>query len=761
MDHADHRQNQVNSHISRAGHPEDTWHVLIVDDDIAVHDVTRLSLHNVRLLGRRLKLFHAMSAAEALTIFRQQPDIAVALLDVVMEQHDAGLRLVQSIRDELQMHEVRLILRTGQPGYAPEEKVIHDYDINDYKTKQELTHTHLITSMVSCLRSYQQIKTINQNRAGLRKIISACSNLQELTSLQAFSEGVITQIASLLGLSAEGMICATVNQPTTTTRASVRDDTGTQAETANGSTLIVGAAGRYAAFNQQPLDSLEDSHRRTVIRRSLSEQQHLFLPDETVLYTGAGANAAAIYLHTSRRINDADRELIELFLSNIAIAYQNITRFQRLREEAFYDPLTRLANRNEFIRLLQEARFDKDQHAVVVLLDLKHFAEINDGLGQDVGDSLLIAVARRLEQKFGHDTMIARVDADVFGMIGDENTLNPLAVLASFDTPFQSGDQQLLVSATLGLGQLDLMGNEGITRLKRAYIALNAAKRNLLSNYAYYVPKMEEDTEQRLILSRTLRDALRHNELQVWYQPQFDLRTRSITGVEALLRWPQKDGSFIPPTVFIPIAEHSGLIVDIGFHVIDQVCADLSDLAAAGYPDLRSAINISMPQFRSPNFISGLMSALRNSGINAAQIELEITESVLMDEPEIVIKALRQLKQLGFTVSIDDFGTGFSSLSYLRHLPLDRMKVDRSFVRDIDQPGGHVIIESILSLGKQLGLRRIAEGIETIEQENFVRQHGCQEGQGFLYAPAMSLSALKHFMQQRQPLRRDLQRQQP
>jgi c-di-GMP phosphodiesterase len=727
-------QNTINKHVSRSGHPQDTWYVLIVDDDVEVHDVTRLSLHNVRLLGRRVKLFHAMSAAEAKKILQQEPGIAVVLLDVVMEQPDAGLRLVQAIREELGMHEVRIILRTGQPGYAPEEKVIHDYDINDYKTKQDLTHTHLVTAVVACLRSYQQIKTINQNRTGLHKIIAASSNLLELQSIQAFSDGVITQIASLLGLSAEGLMCAV------------------QHDHEDGPAMrILGAAGKYADLNQQPLDLLEDSHRRTVIRRCLDEQQHLFLADETVLFIGKAPHAAAIYLHTSRRIEELDRELIELFLNNISIAYQNVSLFQQLRTTAFTDPLTRLANRNEFIRLLHETHFGDGANPVIVLLDLKHFSEINDGLGQDVGDELLKAVAQRLQLMFGNDTVIARIDADVFGLIGEESILNPLSILASFDTPFQSGDQQLLITAKLGLGQIELMGEAGLTRLKRAYIALNVAKRNLLSSYAYYVPKMEEDTEQRLVISRALREALTQRTLQVWYQPQFDLNSHNITGVEALLRWPQQNGDFIPPSIFIPIAEHSGLIVDIGLWVIDQVCSDLAQLSKEGFPALRSAINISMQQFRSPSFISGIMQSLNQSKIDAAQIELEITESVLMDEPEVVIKALRHLKLLGITTSIDDFGTGFSSLSYLRHLPLDRMKIDRSFVRDINQPGGQVIIESILSLGQQLGLRTIAEGIETMAQEGFVRQHGCHEGQGYLYAQAMPLEALKRFIERQRP----------
>lgn len=731
------------SSYNPAVHPQDTWHVLVVDDDIEVHDVTRLALHNIRLLGRRLKLFHAMSAVEAEQILQQQPEIAVVLLDVVMDQPDAGLRLVKTIREQMQRQELRIILRTGQPGYAPEEKVIHDYDINDYKTKQELTHTHLITSVVACLRSYQQIRTINQNRAGLHKIIAASSNLLEQQSLQEFSDGVITQITSLLGLSAEGLMCASVSLDAL--HDPLSGDTAVNSGDSQ-APVIVGAAGHYARLNQQPLSQLEDSHRRAVIRRCLQEQKHLFLTDETVLYIGKAPFAAAIYLHTSRPVETLDREMIELFLHNISIAYQNVALFQQLRAAAFTDPLTRLANRNEFIRLLQDVDFPAGRNPIVVLLDLKHFSDINDGLGQDVGDDLLKAVAQRLQFTFGDDTVIARIDADVFGLIGDEAALNPVAILATFDTPFKSGDQQLLVTAALGIGKLEVMGELGLTRLKRAYIALNAAKRSLLGNYAYYIPQMEEDTEQRLVISRALREALSNGQLQVWYQPQYELQSRQVIGMEALLRWPQQDGDFIPPSVFIPIAEHSGLIVDIGFWVIEQVCSDLAKLTTEGFPPLRCAINVSMQQFRGHNLISFIISALTRSGIEASQLELEITESLLMDEPDVVIKALRQLKQLGITISIDDFGTGFSSLNYLRHLPLDRMKVDRSFVRDIHQPGGHVIIESILSLGQQLGLRTIAEGIETAEQEDFMLSHGCQEGQGYLYAQAMPLAALKRFL---------------
>ena len=261
---------------------------------------------------------------------------------------------------------------------------------------------------------------------------------------------------------------------------------------------------------------------------------------------------------------------------------------------------------------------------------------------------------------------------------------------------------------------------------------------------------MEEAKEQRLQMIRQLRVDFALQRLRIWYQPQYDLQTRRVVCLEALLRWPQEDGSYIPPGVFIPIAEYSGLIVSIGGWVLEQACAQLAQFRNAGITGMRIAVNVSIPQFRSPLFIALVANVLQRYQIAPGELELEITESVLMDDPETMIQRLTKLKSLGVCISVDDFGTGFSSLNYLRRLPLDKIKVDASFVRDLATEGGAAIAETIVHLGRQLGLLTIAEGVETLEQEIAMRDIGCNEAQGFYFARPVPLEQLAHLLEQPQ-----------
>ena len=240
-------------------HSSGEWHLLIVDDDEEIHTVTKLALSDLLVLDRKLVFHHAFSGKEALKFLAQNPYIAVILLDVVMESDDAGLKVVQQIRDELKMDEVRIVLRTGQPGYAPEESVIKEYDINDYKTKTELTRNKLVTAIISSIRSYQQIRTINQNRIGLQKIINAGANLLEQHSLHEFSEGVVTQISSLIGLHAEGVLCAQI------------EDDGSSSD----NIYVLGAAGHYAPYIKCKLERLNNHRIIQQITACLAERRHI------------------------------------------------------------------------------------------------------------------------------------------------------------------------------------------------------------------------------------------------------------------------------------------------------------------------------------------------------------------------------------------------------------------------------------------------------------------------------------------------------
>lgn len=715
--------------------PEQTlgeWHLLIVDDDEEIHTVTKMALSDLTVMGKHLVFHHAYSGKTAVQFLRQHPHTALVLLDVVMESDDAGLKVVQQIREELGMDEIRIVLRTGQPGYAPEESVIKEYDINDYKTKTELTRSKLVTSIIASLRSYQQIRTINQSRRGLQKIINAGANLLEQHSLHEFSEGVVTQISSLIGLHAEGVLCAQI------------EDDGS----ASDNIYVLGAAGHYAPYIKCQLDRLDNPRIVAQITKCLRTRQHLFTDLDTVLYLGNDSHSAAVYIETNRPIEELDRQLIEVFLSNISIGYENVTLFQQLKHAAYIDPLTKTPNRNEFIQILQDTKRYEEADTVAVLIDIDHFSDVNDGLGQDVGNELLIAVTFRLIEHFGVTCQLGRIGADVFGLVGPETELTPERLQAAFAEPFHASEHALQVNATFGFCRLTDTAEQGLTILKHVYIALNKAKKHLGQNFQYYQAEMEDEMAERLAMLRMLRQDFAQDKLQLWYQPQVSLNGLQVVGMEALLRWPQSPGHFVSPAVFIPLAEYSGLIVEIGDWVLAQACLQIKQLAKQGFDNLRIAVNVSMPQFRNSGFVQSVIDCVNRYQINPQLLELEITESVVMDEPKIVIDALQKLKNFGIKVAIDDFGIGFSSLSYLQQLPLDRIKIDRAFIRDIDKAAGEVIAETIISLGKRLNLSTIAEGVETKAQEQAVLAMGCDEVQGFMYAKPMPPAELLLFLQQ-------------
>ena len=713
---------------------EGVWNILIVDDDEEIHTVTRLALSDLIVKDKSLNFIHAYSGSQALEIIAKMgASIAIILLDVVMEADDAGLEVARKMRAELGIAEPRIILRTGQPGYAPEEQVIKDYDINDYKTKTELTRSKLVTTIIASLRSYQQILSINQSRQGLEKIIVSAANLMEEHSVKNFCEGVVTQISSLIGLDAGGIVCAKAGSVLD------KDDDGV---------YVLGAAGEFASYINEKLENVHNAKIVQFVSCCLQLKEHIFEKEFTVLYLSSSNYEAAVYLQLGDEISVVDKQLLEVFLSSVSIGYENVNLFHQLRVAAFKDWLTKLPNRSEFINMLDECGSGKLKGGdfVVALVDINHFADINDGLGQDSGNSTLMAVTKRLEDKFLQDVQLARIGSDVFGLIGSESYINPESLNELFILPFKAGEHTLPLAASFGFCRLNGKSQSGLNILKQSNIALNKAKKNLNKNYEYYAPEMEEETTWRLDMIRQLTHDFEAKKLQLWYQPQVDLVTEQIVGMEALLRWPRPYGGFVSPAVFVPLAEYSGLIVDIGIWVLEESCRHLSALDKKGLNSLRMAVNISMPQFRDPSFIETVKAVINKYNLEPERMELEITESVVMDEPQIVIEALQELKKFGVKVAIDDFGTGFSSMSYLQQLPLDRLKVDRSFVNEITPGKTAFIAETIVTLGNKLGLSTIAEGVEKREQASYMLKLGCDEAQGYLFAKPMPYEQLLEFL---------------
>ena len=704
------------------GNNEDAWRVLIVDDDPEIHSVTQLALSDLIVLGRRLEYLHAYSGEDACKLIEQNPDIVLVLLDVVMETDDAGLNVVKYIREDLQKGDIRIVLRTGQPGYAPEESVIKEYDINDYKTKTELTRRKLVTTVYAAIRSYQQIASVTESRRGLEKIVAGSARLLGLHTINEFTNASLEELTNLIDQDADCLFCA--------------QGQGIIENANDLSFYVIAQKGFSSLLAKKKLQSLHNDQINNQVKACFTQKANQYLDDSVCLYLAKGLYRVVIYFTLTTPLSDVQKQLIEVFLTRLAVGYENVHLFQKLNNAAYKDWLTSLPNRLAFVHLLDKFAKNNDGDDVAALIDLNHFSDVNDALGQDVGNQLLAAVAQRL-QTLGCNCKVARVGADVFGVIGSKDCLTPAALAQLFEEPFVAGEQSFPINACFGFCTKKHANISGVKVLNQINIALNLAKKTRLEQFAYYDPDLEDETQWRLNMIRQLRTDFANNRLELWYQPQLSLSSGRVIGAEALLRWRTAEGKFISPAVFIPIAEYSGLIIEIGDWVVHQACAQIKQLNEKNFDQVTISVNVSIPQFRRGNFVNTVLNAIKEHKITPNLLELEITENILMDDPQVVIDALTQLKSHDIGIALDDFGTGFSSLNYLQKLPLDRLKIDRAFVTNIAKEGQSVIAETIIDLSKKMNLKVIAEGIEETEQQERLIELGCDEVQGFYFAKPM------------------------
>lgn len=416
------------------------WRILIVDDASDVHEATLLALRDLGIEGRSLFFLQAYSASEARAILASDPSVAVILLDVVMESEDAGLQLVRWIRDELHNHSVRIILRTGQPGYAPEIETIRSYDINDYRTKSELTRVRLFTSLTVAIRSYAQIRQIEMSRRGLELIVEASTDLIRLRALQHFAEGVVIQVCALLNIAPEGLICASSPGPIS-----------------GEAPLVIAAAGRYRNSIHRPLEELPEAPVREALRRCLLEKRHIFGQSVCLYFNVNDSEGMAAFLAVTHEPSQMDRDLLEVFCANISVGFENVLLHDRLYQLAYFDPLTGLANRNHLIQLIEEKAREPDM--TLALLDLDDFASIALALDHRFGDQVLQALAVRLTQSFGPQVNVARVAGDAFGLLGSRAVLTPERIEQTLAEPLRVEGETIRISATASL--IELNGTAG------------------------------------------------------------------------------------------------------------------------------------------------------------------------------------------------------------------------------------------------------------------------------------------------------------
>jgi len=837
---------------------ENPWKIAIIDDEPEIHNVTKLALSQMTFAKRPLTFLHAYSAAEGRVLLEDNPDIAAVLLDVVMESDNAGLQLVAFIRETLNYKSIRIILRTGQPGQAPEHSVIREFDINDYKQKSELTVDRLQTSMFTALRSYRDMRALEMTKIGLKNVIEASASIFSMRSLDQFTRGVLEQLTSMLFLDPS----AVYGQADAIAATSIADRFD-----------IIAGTGQFESFVGKDGSDLLDPVTINAIQAALDKRSTYVL--EGKLYVAYFQTVSGVdhilCVKGDLRKDCQSNELIDLFCRNVAIAFENVHLEKDLRSEihvrrkaeykaealarlseespdpilrisdhgevhyanrpaqilldhwtmkvgqtlpkdwsarvrtsletqavdhlelscdekifditlspvpeagyvnmygrdvtsnrkaqeriafmAHHDSLTGLANRVAFQKALErnlKAASHKDEKLALLQIDLDFFKEVNDTFGHHVGDKLLCEIARRLKAVVRPTDSLARLGGDEFAIIMPHLAHSGNASHLAQDIITQIGQTvdlegtQTQIGCSIGITIWPDDAAEPDSLLKNADLAMYQAKAEGRNCYHFYDATLHEKVQKERFIGNELRYALERNELSLHYQPKISLRTRKVIGAEALLRWKHPACGWIPPGDFIEIAERTGQICEIGEWVLQKACRDIKQMQLAGLDIGHIAVNLSAAQFRNQNIVSVVKQALADSQLAPETLELEITESVMMDDVEGTITTLNALKSLGVHLSVDDFGTGYSSLCYLRQFPITKMKIDRSFITDIlTNPDACAITDAIISLGKSLHLSLVAEGIEEDQQAECLMEKGYEEGQGFLFSRPVPLDELK------------------
>jgi diguanylate cyclase (GGDEF)-like protein/PAS domain S-box-containing protein len=416
----------------------------------------------------------------------------------------------------------------------------------------------------------------------------------------------------------------------------------------------------------------------------------------------------------------------------------------RMSYLAQHDSLTDLPNRVLLNDRLSQAMAVADrnrQRLAVLFLDVDRFKHINDSLGHGVGDSLLKSVARRLRTCVRASDTVSRQGGDEFVILlaemrhSDDAAVCAKKVLEAMRAPHRIDAHELHITVSIGVVAYPGDGTDAVALMKNADFAMYHAKDSGRDNYQFYSADMNERAIERQSLENALRHALERKEFVLHYQPKMNLETGAIIGIEALIRWPHPQLGLVPPAQFIPIAEECGFIVSIGRWVLREACRQSRAWQDAGLPPVRVAINISSVELRSKGFVEGVGAILRETGLQPRYLELELTETFLMQDATSTVSVLRSLKEMGVQLALDDFGTGYSSLSYVKRFPIDTLKIDQSFVRDLTTDAGDAsIVCAVISMGRSLNMQVVAEGVETQEQLAFLQEQSCPEGQGFYFS---------------------------
>ena len=610
------------------------WKILITDDDDEVHRATAFSLRGVTIDGRPLELLHAYSGIEAEALLRKTTDVAVALLDVVMETPDAGLRLVDTIRNTLGQMTMRIVLRTGQAGYAPELEVIRRYDINDYRTKSELTQTRLVTTLTAAARAYEQLELVARINRGLDTLVAATNSVFRLRTTQEFAQATLEKLGELLDVPVHGVVCA---------------DRLVGQESSEPALMVVCGLGRYASATGVAVHTGLSVQIQHSIARCLGAKTSVFESSLFLMWLGSTSRDAVVLLEVPRALSESDRRLVGMFAANLSVGFENVDLIERLDFFAFFDPLTHLPNRTRFISDVDQDMFSRHGAArSLAIADVVRFSDVNDALGHRCGDSLLVAVSKRLRGALGPSVKISRISGDAFGLYGDERAIDPTLIRQAFEAPFFIHGHALSIQLRLGLVRVSEGKGNATDLLRDANLALNQARKAGGAAYSVYSLSLSDDAHSRVSMLHALRAAIDFKRgLSVHYQPVINARTGALLGAEALLRWRNDSGEMISPERFIPLAESTGMINELGLWVIETALDRLAIWHGQGYADLKMSINLSPVELRSEDFSERIRGLIEYADVPPRLVILELTESIGLEDSAIVRQHLRDFLRDG------------------------------------------------------------------------------------------------------------------
>lgn len=690
--------------------------ILVVDDEMSLRLSMRAALEKVGFT-----VTEAGNGLEALTVFNEKlPDLI--LLDVMMPEMD-GYETCSAIRHLPEGEDIPIVMVTGLD------------DEDSASQAFEAGATDFITKPLNWVMLGHRIRYVLKASTAFKDLKKSKERLAQAQQIAKLGHWELSLADNSFLFSAEACHILDLDPS---------DADMTQ----------------KVFFQSVHPDDLENV--LCVVKNALQEKQPYTLQYRIVLPD----NSERFIFNQGEIIAD-DNGAPQLMMGTV----QDITKQKEVENEAryltFYDQLTGLANNMLFANRIEQSMIKAQRNEeliALIFLDLDRFKRINDTLGHQIGDSLLKEVAERLSncvrksdaisriEEEGADYCISRLGGDEFTILltdikkPDDAANVARRILESIEPPFILGGNEVFTTASVGISVFPIDGEDTYTLMKNADTAMYHAKEKGRNNYQFYQQSLNASAMGKFELENDLRRAMENNEFELHYQPQVDINSLQIVGVEALIRWQHPKLGLVPPMKFIPMAEESGLIVPISDWVLNTACKQNKAWQNMGLQNILMAVNLSSQQFDSQNIDKLILDALKESGLEAHFLEVEMTEGVIMQKGETTKAILNEIKKVGVKIAIDDFGTGYSSLSYLPAFPIDTLKIDRSFIMEITDSSSNVaIIKAIIAMGHSMGLKIIAEGVETIEHLNLLKEYGCDEVQGYFFSkpvPAEELAAL-------------------